>query len=375
MIRAYRQGVAEVLSGGGDRPARPRRWPAVAAVLALAAVVAVQARRVDPLPAPPPPGPIAAAAPQTSVVSIAVGARWTYALVSVCDAQVVHDCDYRVHRRDPAEPGWRPLPLHVSGRTTTGLDVTLRVTGGTDRIALVQRNEFVVFSPDGGTTVHTAMLRRGPPIAALPAGGILADGLCDGCDEQVTVLDPATGQVRALAAQPAFGGFGLRLARADGAVLWVAQIGPATAGTAVSRDGGRSWRTIPLAPGLLQTGPVVLTGRPGGGAYLVGLRADVLRPDVRRIAGPDGSWERLTPPSGPVTAYSAVVDERGLLVGDSDGKAWRLLDDGRFLPLPGLPGFLSGGPGRVLAGLPPTPRTVQFSYDGGLTWRYERFGG
>lgn len=360
-----------MLSGGDDRPGRSRRWPAVAAVLAFAAVVVVQARRTDPLPAPP--APIAAAPATTSVVSVAVGARFTYALVSVCDTQIVHDCDYRVHRRDPEESGWRPLPMHVTGRTTTGLDVTLRVTG-TDRVALVQRNELVVSSPDGGTTVHTAGLRRGPPIATLPEGGILADGLCDGCDERVTVLDPATGQVRALATQPAFGGFGLRLARAEGSVLWVAQIGPASASTAVSRDGGRSWRTVPLAPGLLQTGPVVLTGRPGGGAYLVGLRAGALKPDVRRIAGPDGKWERLTPPAGPVTAYSAVVDERGLLIGDADGKAWRLLDSGVFLELPGLPGFLAGGPGRVLAGLPPTPATVEFSYDGGLTWRAERFG-
>ncbi|HEY6744210.1 MAG TPA: hypothetical protein VI357_00700 [Mycobacteriales bacterium] len=365
--------MAEVLSGGGDGPVRPRRWPAVAGALAFAAVVVVQAHRVDPVPAPsPPPRPIAAPA-VTSVVSVAVGARWSYALVSVCDSQIVHECDYRVHRWEPAEPRWRPLPMHVSGRTTTGLDVTLRLTG-TDRIALVHRNEVVVSSPDGGTTVHTARLRRGPPIAALPAGGILADGLCDGCDERVTVLDPATGDVRALTAQPAFQGFGLRLARAEGAVLWVAQIGPASASTAVSRDGGRSWRTVPLSRGLLQTGPVVLTGRPGGGAYLVGLRDDALRPDVRRIAGPAGSWERLTPATGPVTAYSAVVDEWGLLVGDSDGKAWRLLSDGRFLELPGVPGFLAGGPGRVLAGLPPTPGTVQFSHDGGLTWRYERFG-
>lgn len=363
-----------MLSGGGDGPVRPRRWLVVAGALAFAAVVAVQARRVDPVPAPPPaPRPVADAPNQTGVVSVAVGARWTYALVSVCDGRIVHECDYRVHRRDLTEPGWQPLPMHVTGRTTIGLDVTLRITG-TDRIALVQRNEVVVSSPDGGATVRTARLRRGPPIAALPAGGILADGLCDGCDERVTVLDPATGEVRPLATQPAFGGFGLRLARAEGAVLWVAQIGPAAAGTAVSRDGGRTWRTVPLAPGLLRTGPVVLTGGPGGGAYLVGVREDVLRPDVRRIAGPGGSWERLTPPSGPVTPYSTVVDERGLLVGDFDGKAWRLMDGGEFLELPGVPGFLAGGPGRVLASLPPMPGTVQFSSDGGVTWRPERLG-
>jgi hypothetical protein len=361
--------VAEVLSGGGsDGPVRPRRWLVVAGVLALVTVVALRAR-TDPAPAPAP-RPIAAPA-QTTVVSVAVGARWTYALVSVCDGRIVHECDYRVHRRDVTAPGWQPLPMHVTGRTTIGLDVTLRVTGN-DRIALVQRNESVVSSPDGGITVSTARLRRGPPIAALPAGGILADGLCDGCDEQVTVLDPATGEVRVLATQPSFEGIGLRLARADGAVLWVAQIGPDAAGTAVSQDGGRSWRTLPLAPGLQRTGPVVLTAGRGGAAYLIGRRDDAQQPDVRRIDGPGGSWQRLTPRSGPTSAYSAVLDERGLLIGDAGGTAWRLLDTGDFLALPGTTGYLAGGAGRVLAGLPLTPGVVQLSWDGGLTWRVER---
>lgn len=360
-----------MLSGGDGGPARSRRWLVVAGVLVLAAVVAVQHR---PAPTPTPPPTAVAAPAQTTVVSVAVGARWTYALVSVCDGRIVHECDYRVHRRDLTTPGWQPLSMHVTGRTTIGLDVTLRVTGN-DQIALVQRNESVVSSPDGGVTVRTERLRRGPPIAALPAGGILADGLCDGCDEQVTVLDPATGEVRALATQPDFQGFGLRLARADDAVLWVAQIGPAAASTAVSRDGGRSWRTVPLTGGLQRTGPVVLTGGRGGGAYLVGRRNDAQLPDVRRIDGPGGSWHRLTPSTGPASAYSAVLDERGLLIGDADGTAWRLLDDGDFLELPGTPGYLAGGPGRVLAGLPPTPGVVQFSSDGGLTWRSERVVG
>jgi hypothetical protein len=367
--------VAEVLSGGSDGPVRPRRWLVVAGLVAVAAVLAVRTGREDPAPPAPPASPPApraiAAPPQTSVVSVAVGARWLYALVSVCDSRIVHECDYRVHRRDIADPGWRPLRMHVTGRTTVGLDVTMRVTGN-DRVSLIQRNESVVFSPDGGATVRTRQLRHGPPIAALPAGGILADGLCDGCDEQVTVLDPATGEVRWLVTQPSFQGFGLRLARASGTVLWVAQIGPAAASTAVSRDGGRSWRTIPLAGGLLRTGPVVLTGGIGGGAYLIGRRDDAPLPDVRRIDGPGGSWQRLTPPTGPESTYSAVVDERGLLVGDAEGKAWRLLASGEFLPLPGAPGFLAGGPGRLLAGLPSTPGTVQFSWDGGLTWRVER---
>jgi hypothetical protein len=364
--------VAEVLSGGnGDRPVRPRRWLVAGGVLALAAVVAVQARRDDPGPAALP--PIAAIPPQTSVISVAVGGRWAYALVSVCDTRILHECDYRVHRRSVSAAGWQPLAMHVGGRTTTGLDFALRVTAD-DRVALIERNGRVVFSPDGGTTVRTARLRRGPPAVGMPAGAILADGLCDRCDEQITALDPATGEVRPLAAQPAFRGFGLRLARAGATVLWAAQIGPYSAATAVSRDGGRSWRSVPLGRGLLQTGPVVLATGVGGDAYLVGRRDDAQLPDVRRIDGPGGTWRRLSPPTGPVAAYSAVVDERGLLVGDFDGKAWRLRSDGTFLELPGAPGLLAGGAGRVLAGLPSAPGTVQLSYDGGLTWRVEQVG-
>ena len=188
----------------------------------------------------------------------------------------------------------------------------------------------------------------------------------------MTVLDPATGQLRPLAAQPAFTGFGVRLTQAGGDVLWAAQVGPAGAVTAASPDGGRSWRTIPLAGGLRLTAPVLLSALPGGGAYLVGRREDTLLPDVRRIDGPAGTWQRLTPDAGPVSPYSVVVDERGLLVGDSDGQAWRLAETGTFLRLPELPGYLAGRSGTVLLGLPATPGTVLLSWDGGSTWRPER---
>jgi hypothetical protein len=270
------------------------------------------------------------------------------------------------------DSGWQPLPLHVTGRTTTGLDVTLRVTPD-DHVLLVEGGTAQV-SADGGGTARTVHLRPGPAVAAVPPAGVLASGLCETCDTVVTALDPATGELRPLAAQPDFTGFGLRLAQAEGDVLWVVQVGRTGGLTAVSADRGRSWRTIPLAPGLVCTDPVVLASIPGGGAYLVGRRADN-RPDVRRIDGPDGSWRRLTPPRGPNAAYSAVVDARGLLVGDGNGQAWRLQPDGAFAALPGVPGYLAGGgAARVLVGLPSAPGTVLLSYDGGTTWRSERVG-
>jgi hypothetical protein len=358
----------DVLSGGADGPPRSRRWLVAAVVLALVIGVPALVHSVRDRA----PGPAAATIPtQSSVVSVAVGTRWAYALVSECDTRIVHECDYRVYRRDVLDSGWQALPLHVSGRTTTGLDVTLRVTPD-DRVLLVDRGSVHV-STDGGSTERTVHLRPGPPVAALPPGGVLASGLCERCDTVLTALDLATGELRPLVAQPDFTGVGLRLAQAEGDVLWAAQAGPTGGLTAVSADRGRSWRTIPLAPGLVFTDPVVLASIPGGGAYLVGRRADNL-PDVRRIDGPDGNWRRLTPAQGPNAAYSAVVDARGLLVGDGNGQAWRLQPDGVFTALPGVPGYLAGGPGRVLLGLPSTPRTVLLSYDGGASWRSERVG-
>jgi hypothetical protein len=360
----------DVLSGGTDGPPPSRRWLVAAVVLAL--VLGVPALVHTTRGPTRTPAPLATPnAPRTvsSVVSAATGTRWAYALVSRCDTRILHDCDYRVLRRDVSTPGWHDLPMHVNGRTTTGLDVAMRVTAD-DHVLLVRGTSLLV-STDGGSTVRTVRLRQAAPVAALPPGGVLASEICTTCLNTITVLDPATGELHPLRSQPAFSGYGLRLAQRDGDVLWVAQIGPTDGTTAVSADRGRSWRTIPLAPGLVLTDPVVLAAIPGGGAYLVGRRADNL-PDVRRVDGPDGGWRRLTPSKGPASAYSAVVDADGLVVGDGSGRAWRLGPDGRFTALPGMPGHLTGG--LVLLGLPSTPGTVEISYDGGQSWRSERPG-
>jgi hypothetical protein len=316
----------------------------------------------------PAPAVVAADPPATQsiVVSTGVGTRWVYALVAHCGTRILHDCDYRVHRRDVVRAGWRPTPVHMTGRTTTGLDVTMRVTPD-DHVLLVAGATMQV-STDGGATLRNVHLHAGPPVAVLPPGAVLASELCPTCADAVTVVDPATGELRRLRAQPALRGFGLRLARADGDVVWIAQVGPTGGSTAVSADRGRSWRVVPLPPGMVQTDPVVLAAIPGGGAYLVGRRANHL-PDVRRVDGPDGSWHRISSDSGPNSAYSAVVDAQGLVVGDGNGRAWRLGPDNRFTALPGLPGYLTGG--RMLVGLPSEPDTVLLSYDGGASWRSE----
>ena len=367
----------DVLSSGPDAPPPARRWLVAGVVLALvlgvpALVHAARGREPAPLATPTPVGtPAGDPVPTTQsiVVSVAAGARWAYALVAQCGTRILHDCDYRVHRRDLIDPGWEPTPVHVTGRTTTGLDVTMRVTP--DDHVLLAAGASLQVSDDGGETVHSLHLRTGPAVDALPPSAVLASELCPTCADAVTVVDLATGELRPLRSQPAFTGYGLRLARVDGDVLWVAQVGPSGGLTAVSADRGRTWRTIPLAVGMVLTDPVVLASIPGGGAYLVGRRPNDL-PDVRRVDGPDGNWRRITPAGGPNSAYSAVVDGRGLLVGDGNGKAWRLGPDDQFTALSGTPGYLSGS--RVLLGLPSTPGTVELSYDGGLTWQSERPG-
>jgi hypothetical protein len=361
----------DVLSSGPGGRLPSRRWLVAGVVLALVFGVPAllhTSRRAAPTPAPLVTGPTTPPT-QSIVVSLATGTRWAYALVARCETRIVHDCDYQVQRRDLFQPGWQATPVHVTGRTTTGLDVTLRVTPD-DHVLLVAGATMQV-STDGGETVRSVHLHTGPPVDALPAGAVLASELCPTCADAVTAIDLGTGALQQLRHQPALTGFGLRLARADGDVLWLAQLGPSGGSTAVSADRGRSWRTVPLPPGMVLTDPVVLAPIPGGGAYLVGRRADD-RPDVRRVDGPDGSWRRIAPASGPTSAYSAVVDARGLVVGDGAGKAWRLGPDNRFTELPGTPGYLTGG--RALFSLPSTPGTVQLSYDGGASWRSERVG-
>jgi hypothetical protein len=366
----------DVLSSGPDGPPPSRRWLVAGIVLALAlgvpALVHTTRGGSPPQAAPTsaaPPAARPAQATQSIVVSVAASARFAYALVAQCGTRILHDCDYRVFRRDLIDPGWSPTPVHHAGITTTGLDVTMRATPD-DHVLLLAGTSLQV-SADGGDRVQNLHLRTGPPVDALPAGAVLASELCPTCADAVTAVDLTTGELRPLRSQPAFTGYGLRLARVDGDVIWVAQVGPAGGLTAVSADRGRTWRTIPLAAGMVLTDPVVLASIPGGGAYLVGRRPNDL-PDVRRIDGPDGNWRRITPPDGPNSAYSAVVDARGLLVGDGNGKAWRLGADDRFTALPGTPGYLSGS--RVLLGLPSTPGTVELSYDGGATWQSERPG-
>jgi hypothetical protein len=345
-------------------PSRGRRGLVAAGAVALVLAGGLVARATHD---PPPPPPVATP-DRSTVVSVAIGTQWAYALVADCDTRIVHQCDYQVHRRELSgaplgTDAWSPLPIRISGRTTTGLAVTLSVVPG-DRLVVVDRGRRVYASVNGGTVVTTAALRPGPPVAAVPDGGLLATGLCPACSETVVALDPGTGLLSPLAHQPPLPAGGTRLARADGTTLWVVRTGPGTPASAVSQDGGLSWRRVPLA-GPLGARPL-LTAAPGGGAYLVGA-GGVWQ------AGRIGGWRRIRA-TGPDDAYSAAAATRGLIVGDAAGRAWRLQPTGTYTRLPERPGFVTGAVGGVVAGLPDTPGTVLLSYDSGDSWQAERVG-
>ena len=318
---------------------------------------------------PPPAAPTPAArsrrrqATQPIVVSVAAGARWAYALVAECGTRILHDCDYRVFRRDLIDSGLGSRRRCTSpAATTTGLDVTMRVTPD-DHVLLVGRHQPAGLRRRRRHRAQPAPAAPGPPVAALPPDAVLASELCPTCADAVTAVDLATGELRPLRSQPAFTGFGLRLARVDGDVLWVAQVGPGGGLTAVSADRGRTWRTIPLAAGMVLTDPVVLASIPGGGAYLVGRRPNDLpgrAPDRRagRQLAPDhpgrtARTRRTRPWSTPAAWWSGTATGR-------PGGSGRTTSSPRC---PGTPGYLSGS--RVLLGLPSTPGTVELSYDGG----------
>ena len=298
----------------------------------------------------------AAQATQPIVVSVAAGSRWAYALVAHCGTRILHDCDYRVHRRDLIDPGWEPTPVHVTGRTTTGLDVTMRVTP--DDHVLLAAGASLQVSDDGGDTVHGLHLRTGPPVDALPPRRGARLGAVPDLRRRGDRGGPGDRRAAAAAAQPAFTGYGLRLARVDGDVLWVAQVGPSGGLTAVSADRGRTWRTIPLAVGMVLTDPIVLASIPGGGAYLVGRRPNDLPGRT-----PDRRAGRQLAPDHPGGRPELGVLGRGRRprpAGRGRQRQGLAARAGRpFTALPGTPGYLGGG--RVLLGLPSTPGTVELS--------------
>ena len=186
----------DVLSGGADAPPRSRRWLVTGVVLALvigvpALVHSARHRTQD-----------AVAAPTAGTSPAVVVGRRGQPLGVRAGLRVRHPDPARV-RLPGVPPGrcWTPagrrLSLHVTGRTTTGLDVTMRVTPD-DHVLLV-----------AGDIVQVSDRRRRHRATAAPAAGsrrrLRPSGrrarlraLLDAATTLVTALDPATGELRPL---------------------------------------------------------------------------------------------------------------------------------------------------------------------------------
>lgn len=379
--------------GGGAR--RPRRLAVVGGTVALAAVAALLAARSAPdrperpvavptLAPAPSPGPDGA----PSVVTAAVGQRAAYALVASCGVQIVHECSYQVWRRDVGGERWEALPVATQRRTTTGLSAQLYVSGD-DTLTVVDDLSGRLLRRDDSTppTGAAGLLRAGPPVAAVTGDGILT-AECARCTG-LTVLEPGTGRWRPLAAQPPLGRASLRSYDRRGQVIWAVGTSEDAVASAVSRDLGRSWRSVPvrgLAPPL---DSLRVSVAPDGGAYLLGGRDG--RPEILnefselwQVTDPvRAQWRRVTPATRPRSALSMLVGSRGLLIGEETGEVWRLQPTGTLSRLPDAtadgqpvrPGYLSSGPSGLLVALPyadGSPGTVLVSSDEGETWRSEQ---
>jgi hypothetical protein len=382
--------VADVLSSG-DPPRVPsrRRGVTIAGTVLLAAAAVLLAARsapgrpdAAPLPTPRPVEVVRGSGP--GVVSVAVGTRWAYALVAECDPGAARACGYRLHRRPvDGSGGWAALPLVTETRTTVGVVPTLAVSGADVVTVLEQSTSGRVYSSAAGVGASQHQLARGRPIDVVPAAGLLDSAVCDTCRERLVALEPDTGLLRPLRNQP-FPGAGVRAYTMRGDTAWAVSTTSAATTSAVSLDRGRSWRTVPV-PGLApDIDTLQLATGAGGDAYLLcsttGTNGTSRLAGVWAISGPAGKWERMPGPI-PRTVRSALVGERGLLVTDPGGTVWRLERDGAFAALPDAgptrPGFVTTGPGRILAAVPrgriPDP-LVLTSSDGGESWQTERIG-
>ena len=370
----------------------------LAGAVALAGVAAVLAASAGPdAPVPPaavptvPAGP-PAADPGLPIVDVAVGARSAYALLGVCGGpEQARTCSYRLSRRDPGGAGWASRPLPPEALATAGFSARLFVSGTDGLVTVVDapNTDTAFVTADGGASFAVRLIRPGPPIAAVPPEGILELGTCQECADRLTVLDPATGLLRPLAAQPSLGpGVPVRTLTCRGDVIWSVGAGRNRAASAVSTDRGRSWRTVPL-PGLRTPVPMMrMAATAAGGAYLLvgrDSRPDVLNEfsELWSVDRPGGSWRPVDPGLRPRSAVSLVAGRRGLLVSEESGTVWRLRPGGSMSRLPDPvvdgqphgPGRLVGGTGPLVLATPvdgPLPQTVLTSVDGGESWRAER---
>lgn len=380
----------DLLSAGPERVRPPRRrWVTgvLAGVVAVAAVV-LAARATPDAPVRPPEPTVAPREPLSAVVTTAVGDRWAYALSARCETST--RCGWDLHRRELAGGGWARTGLRTTARDSAGLPPLLYAAG--DSVTVVDEADddgMVWFSPDGGTTVRTGGLRTGEPLDALPADGVLDPSLCSSCAFRLTVLRPGDFTLHLLRSQPPVGEAGWQRISVSGRTIWV--VSTNTRGEvvpAVSRDSGRTWRTVPARGFPTGEETVLVTAGPGGSAYLLGAQVSPAGPgplaEAWHAAGPTAAFRKLDLTQNPPGPISVVPDGADAVLTDHMGQVWRLRPDGTVGRLPDAaldgrllgPGVLAAGPGGQLLGLPVDElrRVVVFSPDRGRSWSVESVG-
>jgi photosystem II stability/assembly factor-like uncharacterized protein len=310
---------------------RRRVGLAAAGVAALTALVVVTVPRTSP---GPPAEPVPTSTPPTEsagrqlVVDTAFGRTTTYALIGECTPADV--CSYQLLSSTDSGRTWVRLPSPLGPLPSgDGFSAELRVTGDDDLAVLDPASGRLHVSTDRGRTFATRVRRSGPPLDAVPPGLRAETTYCggDGCaPARVVVLDPATGLESALRAQPIARSKHNDLTTGADGRIWAAGRDGDRLVSAVSDDRGRSWRQLAPLGGpparLYRLVPV-----PGGGAYLVTGREDardVLNAfsDLWRLDG--ARWVRVTPAGIPRSALTAVgLADGELLLTEEDGGTWR----------------------------------------------------
>lgn len=256
--------------------ARRRRWTGLAGTVvvgAAAAVLAFQAGADPEAPPPPPPtGTFALEPPVQAVTEVAFGTDWAYALIAACvGPDDTRQCRYRLARRPlDAAGSWTLTQIQTGPVAGAGGLPRLFVDG--DRVTVVDQPTVgnVYTSPDGGKTMTVQGLSAGPPVPAVARGDIVDLALCESCLNRLTLLEPRTGRLRQLAQQPPFDpAIGIRTFARSGDAFWT--LGDSGAGltSAVSVDGGRTWRRLPVGDAAGRVELAFLLADDARGAYLV----------------------------------------------------------------------------------------------------------
>jgi len=244
----------------GPTTARIPRRAVTALVTAVGVVACVtwlvrNAPPEQPAPRPvPAPDPAHATTDGSTLAVRFADARHAFALTGACRRGPAVTCSYELRSSSDGGRTWqtRPAPLiPVAAEAGFSADLT---TLGPRSVLIVDRGRRW-FSTDAGRSWRAVRLSSGRTVPEVPPGATLV-GSCPpgfaataGCDRPVAALDPRTGQRSGLASQPRLLAASAtdRATTARDGSLWISGIQAGKPAIAVTRDRGRSWRTVPLA--------------------------------------------------------------------------------------------------------------------------------